>query len=112
MLPAREAFLLRRRHDAIVLDQRRRAVVIEGRDAENPHRRLEYRVNKGRDGRIGRQHHKTNERDHHQHNRQEPKFLSDEHEAPEFGKKAHFKAPQNWSFIVSGAGPGGRRKIQ
>ena len=35
MLLAREAFLLRRRDDAAVLDQRRGAVVIEGGNAED-----------------------------------------------------------------------------
>jgi hypothetical protein len=32
-----EAFLLRRSNDAAVFNQSRRAVVIEGRDAENAH---------------------------------------------------------------------------
>jgi hypothetical protein len=34
---AGEALFLGRGHDTAVLDQRRRAVVIEGRDAQNPH---------------------------------------------------------------------------
>ena len=38
VLLAREAFFLRRGHDAAVLDQRRGAVVIEGGNAENAHR--------------------------------------------------------------------------
>ena len=38
VLLAGEALLLRGRHDAAVLDQRRGAVVIEGGNAENAHR--------------------------------------------------------------------------
>ena len=38
VLAAREPLLLRRRHDAAVLDQRRRGIVVEGRDAEDTHR--------------------------------------------------------------------------
>ncbi len=38
MLVSGKAFLLRRGDDPAVIDQRRRAVVIERRNTENPHR--------------------------------------------------------------------------
>ena len=119
VLLAGEALLLGGAHQMAILDQRRRAVVIEGRDAQHPHgigpTRLEQGVDEGCDRRALGQHDQAAEDHHHDHDRQQPELLALAHEGPEFdddGAHGWSFRDQNWLRIDCGGGPGGVRSIQ
>ena len=99
VLPAAETLLLGGGNDQAVLDERRRAVVVESGDAEDSHAvpvpvmsdvGLEDGVDERRDGGALGQHDQPPEHRHHHENGQQPVFLADPHEEPQlFDKVAH-----------------------
>ena len=87
---AREAFLLRRGHDAPVLHQGRGAVVVERREAEDTHG-LKDCIDHRRDRGALTQHDQTAQDEHRNDDRQQPIFLPHAHEGPEFDEKRHVR---------------------
>src|SRR5580704_12053311 len=98
VLLAGEALLLRGADEMAVLDQRRRAVMVESRDPEYAHGTaallLEQRVDERRDGRALGQHDQAAEDHHHDQDRQQPELLAFALEGPEFDDDgAHWLVP-------------------
>jgi hypothetical protein len=92
VLLAREPLFLGGGEKLAVGDQRGRAVVVERRQAEDPHPpplRSEHGVDERRHGAALGQHDQSAEQGHHQHDRQQPILLAHPHELPQLGQKRH-----------------------
>lgn len=79
-----------RRNNAAILYQRSCAVMIEGGDAEGPHRyRLEQGIDKWRDRCALGQEDQPAKQCHYNDDGQQPEFLADTHKTPKLHHKVH-----------------------